>query len=45
MYFENTGIENIVADLSILDEIMLEHDLSSRWTMGLRTGNIMIKNM
>lgn len=27
MYFENTGIENIAADLFILDEIMLEHDL------------------
>jgi hypothetical protein len=27
MYFENTGIENIVADLSLLDEIMLKHDL------------------
>ena len=27
MYFENTGIENIVADLLILDEIMLQHDL------------------
>lgn len=27
MYFENTGIENIVADLLILDEVMLQHDL------------------
>ena len=27
MYIEDTGIENIVADLSILDEIMLKHDL------------------
>ena len=27
MYIENTGIENIVADLSVLDEIMLKHDL------------------
>ena len=27
MYFENTGIENISADLFILDEIMLQHDL------------------
>lgn len=27
MYFENTGIENIVADLLILDDVMLEHDL------------------
>lgn len=27
MYIENTGIENIVADLFILDEIMLEHNL------------------
>lgn len=27
MYFENTGIEDIVADLSALDNIMLEHDL------------------
>lgn len=27
MYFENTGIENIAADLFILDEIMLQHDL------------------
>lgn len=27
MYFENTGIENIVADLLILDEVMLKHDL------------------
>lgn len=27
MYFENTGIEDIVADLMILDDIMLEHDL------------------
>jgi hypothetical protein len=27
MYFENTGIEHIVADLLILDEVMLEHDL------------------
>lgn len=27
MYFENTGIENIVADLSTIDDIMLDHDL------------------
>lgn len=27
MYIEDTGIENIVTDLSILDEIMLKHDL------------------
>lgn len=27
MYIENTGIEDIVADLSVLDEIMLKHDL------------------
>ncbi|MDS9470466.1 YugN family protein [Sporosarcina pasteurii] len=27
MYIENTGIENIVSDLFILDEIMLQHDL------------------
>ncbi|CAM3088289.1 YugN family protein [Filibacter tadaridae] len=27
MYIENTGIENIVADLSVLDEIMSKHDL------------------
>lgn len=27
MYIENTGIEDIVADLSILDDLMLEHDL------------------
>ena len=27
MYIENTGIENIVTDLSVLDEIMLKHDL------------------
>lgn len=27
MYIENTGIEEVVADLSLLDEIMLKHDL------------------
>ncbi|WP_342512716.1 YugN family protein [Sporosarcina sp. FSL K6-1522] len=27
MYIEDTGIENIIADLSVLDEIMLKHDL------------------
>jgi len=27
MYIENTGIENIVADLSVIDEIMMKHDL------------------
>ena len=27
MYFEDTGIEDLVADLSILDDIMLDHDL------------------
>lgn len=27
MYIEDTGIENIVVDLSVLDEIMLKHDL------------------
>ena len=27
MYFENTGIENIVADLLILDEVMLQNEL------------------
>jgi hypothetical protein len=27
MYIENSGIENIVADLSVLDEIMLKNDL------------------
>ncbi len=27
MYFENTGIEDIAADLFVLDEIMLEHNL------------------
>ena len=27
MYIENTGIEGIVAELSLLDEIMLKHDL------------------
>jgi len=27
MYIEDTGIENIVADLFILDDIMLKHDL------------------
>lgn len=27
MYIEDTGIENVVADLSVLDELMLKHDL------------------
>lgn len=27
MYFENTGIENVVANLSAIDDIMLEHNL------------------
>ena len=27
MYIENTGVENIVSNLSILDDIMLDHDL------------------
>ncbi|MCZ2258901.1 YugN family protein [Sporosarcina sp. G11-34] len=27
MYIENTGIENIIADISVLDEIMLNNDL------------------
>lgn len=27
MYIENTGIENIVANLSILDDVMLDHDM------------------
>lgn len=27
MYFENTGIEEIVAQLTVLDEIMFDHDL------------------
>jgi len=27
MYFENTGIENVVAELSVLDDVMLNHDL------------------
>lgn len=27
MYLENTNIENISADLMILDEIMLQHDI------------------
>ena len=27
MYIENTGIEDVVANLSILDDLMLEHDL------------------
>lgn len=27
MYIENTGIENIVANLSVIDEIMLKYDM------------------
>ncbi|MFS0574376.1 YugN family protein [Sporosarcina sp. 179-K 3D1 HS] len=27
MYIENTGIENILADVTVLDEIMTKHDL------------------